>query len=151
MICEKIMSQQCWLFSQQCFDGAGSPACRPPRACAWHCTYRLACAPTFFAPGGGWGTGTGRRGNRGRSATSRRQRPRDGPPAPRGALLSHKATVSFEVLESDKRPVSAVADHTEVRDVARVEVREDRSIGLDLLCDPEHNLEERILAEQFQP
>ena len=69
----------------------------------------------------------------------------------RGALLSHKATVSFEVLESDKRPVSAVADHTEVRDVARVEVREDRTIGLDLLCDPEHNLEERILAEQFQP
>jgi len=69
----------------------------------------------------------------------------------RGALLSHSATVSIEVLESEKRPVSAVADHTEVRDVALVEIHEDRSIGLDLLCDPEHNLEERILAEQFQP
>lgn len=69
----------------------------------------------------------------------------------RGALLSHKATVTFEVLESQKRPVSAVADHTEVRDVVKVEVREDRTIGLELLCDPEHNLEERILSEQFQP
>ncbi len=69
----------------------------------------------------------------------------------RGALLSHKAAVGFEVLEGNKRPVSAVADYTEVRDVVRVEVREDRDIGLDLLFDPEHNLEERILAEQFLP
>jgi NAD+ kinase len=69
----------------------------------------------------------------------------------RGALLSHRATVSFEILEGDKRPVSAVADYTEVRDVIRVEVRENREIGLTLLCDPEHNLEERILAEQFMP
>ncbi len=69
----------------------------------------------------------------------------------RGALLSHRATVSFEVLEDQKRPVLAVADFTEVRDVIRVEVREDRSIALDLLCDPEHNLEERILDEQFLP
>jgi NAD+ kinase len=69
----------------------------------------------------------------------------------RGALLSHKAKVSFEILESEKRPVSAVADYTEVRDVVQVDVYEDRNIGLDLLCDPEHNLEERILAEQFMP
>ncbi|PKU22313.1 NAD kinase [Telmatospirillum siberiense] len=69
----------------------------------------------------------------------------------RGALLSHKAKVSFEVLENEKRPISAVADYTEVRDVAQVEVYEDRSTSLDLLFDPEHNLEERILAEQFMP
>ncbi|HIJ37657.1 MAG TPA: NAD kinase [Rhodospirillaceae bacterium] len=69
----------------------------------------------------------------------------------RGALLSHKAKVSFEVLDGDKRPVSAVADYTEVRNVASVEVHEDREVGLDLLFDPEHNLEERILAEQFLP
>ncbi|HXP97124.1 MAG TPA: NAD kinase [Telmatospirillum sp.] len=69
----------------------------------------------------------------------------------RGALLSHKAKVMFEVLEHDKRPVSAVADYTEIRDVVQVEVYEDRNIGLDLLFDPEHNLEERILAEQFMP
>ncbi|MBW7852052.1 MAG: NAD kinase [Rhodospirillales bacterium] len=69
----------------------------------------------------------------------------------RGALLSHTARVNFEILESDKRPVSAVADYTEVRDVAAVEVREDRDIGLTLLFDPEHNLEERIIAEQFLP
>jgi NAD+ kinase len=69
----------------------------------------------------------------------------------RGALLPHTATVAFEVLERDKRPVSATADHTEVRDVARVEVKEDRSVGLTLLFDPEHNLEERVLKEQFLP
>ncbi len=69
----------------------------------------------------------------------------------RGALLPHTAKVMFEVLESDKRPVSAVADYTEVREVLSVEIQEDRSIGLTLLFDPEHNLEERILAEQFLP
>ncbi len=67
-----------------------------------------------------------------------------------GALLPHKAVVAFEVLEADKRPVSATADYTEVREVARVEVREDRSVSLSLLFDPGHNLEERILMEQFQ-
>ncbi|MTJ80949.1 MAG: NAD kinase [Telmatospirillum sp.] len=69
----------------------------------------------------------------------------------RGALLPHTAKVVFEILENGKRPVSAVADYTEVRDVTEVEVREDRSTHLRLLFDPEHNLEERILAEQFMP
>jgi len=69
----------------------------------------------------------------------------------RGALLPHTAKVTFEVLEADKRPVSAVADYTEARDVCEVDVCEDRSIDLTLLFDPEHNLEERIIAEQFLP
>ncbi len=47
--------------------------------------------------------------------------------------------------------MSAVADFTEVRDVVRVDIHEDRSIAFDLLFDPEHNLEERILKEQFIP
>jgi NAD+ kinase len=69
----------------------------------------------------------------------------------RGAILPHDAEVVFEVLDYLKRPVSAVADSTEVRDVVEVRVREDRSIRLRLLFDPEHNLEERILMEQFLP
>jgi NAD+ kinase len=69
----------------------------------------------------------------------------------RGALLPHSAKVRFEALEADKRPVSATADHTEVRDVIAVDVREDRSVSLTLLFDPEHNLEERVLKEQFAP
>ena len=69
----------------------------------------------------------------------------------RSALLPHKAIVSVEVLELQKRPVSAVADFTEIRDVLSVDVVEDRSISIDLLFDPEHNLEERIIAEQFLP
>lgn len=69
----------------------------------------------------------------------------------RGALLHHTAAVDFEVQEPSKRPVSAVADYTEVRNVTEVHVREDRSITLTLLFDPEHNLEERILMEQFLP
>jgi NAD+ kinase len=67
----------------------------------------------------------------------------------RGALLPSEARVVFEVLEPDKRPVSATADSTEVRDVRRVEVREDRSVAMTMLFDPDHNLQERILAEQF--
>jgi NAD+ kinase len=69
----------------------------------------------------------------------------------RGAILPHTATVTFDMLEEDKRPVSAVADRDEVRDVVQVSVREDRSVKIRLLFDPEHNLQERILAEQFVP
>jgi NAD+ kinase len=69
----------------------------------------------------------------------------------RGAILPCSAVVSFEVLEAAKRPVSAVADYTEVRDVAHVRVEEDRNTALRLLFDPEHDLEERVLKEQFLP
>ncbi len=67
----------------------------------------------------------------------------------RGALLSHRAKVTFEILEADKRPVSAVADNVEVRNVASVDVAEDRSISMTMLYDAGHSLDERILAEQF--
>jgi NAD+ kinase len=67
----------------------------------------------------------------------------------RGALLPHRAKVRFEMLESHKRPVSAVADDFEVRDVSAVDVEEDRSISMTMLYDAGHNLDERILAEQF--
>lgn len=67
----------------------------------------------------------------------------------RGALLPHKAQVRFEVLESVKRPVSAVADHVEVRDVVQVDIAEDRSIALTMMFDLGRNLNERILTEQF--
>ncbi len=69
----------------------------------------------------------------------------------RGALLPTRARVRFEVLDHRNRQVSAVADHTEVRDVADVRVHEQRDVALTLLFDPEHNLEERILREQFLP
>jgi NAD+ kinase len=67
----------------------------------------------------------------------------------RGALLPNEAKVTFDVLEADKRPVSAVADHTEFRDVHTVEVREESGIDIFMMFDPGHTLAERILAEQF--
>jgi NAD+ kinase len=67
----------------------------------------------------------------------------------RGALLPHTAKVSFEVLEPLKRPVAAVADNFEVRDVAVVEVEEDRSVALVMLFDAARTFEERVLMEQF--
>lgn len=67
----------------------------------------------------------------------------------RGALLAHTARVTFEVLEADKRPVSAVADNVEVRDVVEVHVSEDRAVSLSMLFDAGRSLEERVLAEQF--
>jgi NAD+ kinase len=55
----------------------------------------------------------------------------------------------IEVVEPDKRPVAAVADHDEARDVLRVEVLSDKTIAMRMLFDPGHGLEERILREQF--
>lgn len=68
----------------------------------------------------------------------------------RGALLPNQARISFEVLEHDKRPVSAVADHHETRSVRSVEIKEATEIDLFLMFDPGHNLDERILSEQFR-
>jgi len=67
----------------------------------------------------------------------------------RGALLPNRAKVTIEVLDAEKRPVAAVADHDEVRDVRRVDVRRDRDIAMQMLFDPGHSLDERILREQF--
>ena len=69
----------------------------------------------------------------------------------RGAILPHSSHVGFEVMEHEKRPVSAVADYTEVRDVVKVTVLEDPIAKLRMLFDREHHLEERILKEQFTP
>jgi NAD+ kinase len=67
----------------------------------------------------------------------------------RGALLPTSARVDIEVLEPQKRPVSATADHHEVDNVTRVVVVEDAGTVLPLLFDPGHSLDERILSEQF--
>ena len=66
-----------------------------------------------------------------------------------GALLPNTAVVVIEVLEDEKRPVAAVADHDEARNVRRVEVLSDKTISMRMLFDPGHSLEERILSEQF--
>jgi NAD+ kinase len=67
----------------------------------------------------------------------------------RGALLPDSAEVTVEVIEADKRPVAAVADHDEVRSVRSVEIGMDHSIAMHMLFDPGHSLDERILREQF--
>ncbi|MBB3980754.1 NAD+ kinase [Sphingobium fontiphilum] len=67
----------------------------------------------------------------------------------RGAILPQSTHIRFTVLNAVKRPVSAVADQREVRDVAVVDVRIDRATPLTLLFDPEHTLDDRIAAEQF--
>lgn len=66
-----------------------------------------------------------------------------------GAILPNSANISLKTLEVDKRPVSAVADFTEIRDVVSVSIHEDRSHYVTVLFDEGHNLEERILQEQF--
>jgi NAD+ kinase len=67
----------------------------------------------------------------------------------RGALLPNRAKVTIEVMEADKRPVAAVADHDEVRSVRSVDISMDHNISINMLFDPGHNLDERILREQF--
>ncbi|MGQ2909358.1 MAG: NAD kinase [Aliihoeflea sp.] len=68
----------------------------------------------------------------------------------RGALLPNRATVSFEILEAEKRPVNAVADHTEIRSVLKVTVREASDVTATVLFDASHSWDERVLAEQFR-
>lgn len=67
----------------------------------------------------------------------------------RGALLPDSTRITIRVLEGDKRPVAAVADHAETRNAVEVSIAMDRSIDLVMLHDPGHSLEERILREQF--
>ena len=66
-----------------------------------------------------------------------------------GALLPRHADVRFDILEHEKRPVSATADFTEIRDVKSVNIRQSRNIASTLLFNPDHHLEDRILNEQF--
>ena len=68
----------------------------------------------------------------------------------RGAILPNKAIITFRADETDKRPVSAVADNVEFENIDEVTVREDRSHKVTLLFDPGHGLEERVLNEQFK-
>jgi NAD+ kinase len=67
----------------------------------------------------------------------------------RGALLPDKAKVTIEVQDTESRPVAAVADHDEVRSVRQVEICMDHGVSINMLFDPGHNLDERILREQF--
>jgi NAD+ kinase len=67
----------------------------------------------------------------------------------RGAILPEKARIGIRVLEPDKRPVSAVADQREIRDVASVSIAIDHVRDLTLMFDPEHALDDRITMEQF--
>jgi NAD+ kinase len=67
----------------------------------------------------------------------------------RGALLPDTARVTIDVLEAEKRPVAAVADHDEVRSVHSVDISMDHGIAIPMLFDPGHSLDERILREQF--
>jgi NAD+ kinase len=66
-----------------------------------------------------------------------------------GALLPDRAHVRVEVLEPEKRPVAAVADHDEVRSICAVDIQMDHTISMQMLFDPGHSLDERILREQF--
>jgi NAD+ kinase len=65
-------------------------------------------------------------------------------------LLPNTVRIAIDVLEADTRPVSAVADHFETRGVTRVEVEKARNVELFMMFDPDHSLDERVLAEQFR-
>lgn len=69
----------------------------------------------------------------------------------RGALLPENAKVTFTALENQKRPISAVADHSEFRNVVEVSIRQSKAHNLLMLFDRDHGLDERILTEQFVP
>ena len=67
----------------------------------------------------------------------------------KGALLPDSSQITFRVLEPGKRPVSAVADQREVRDIRDIQIAIDPNRRLSLMFDPGHSLDDRISAEQF--
>ena len=67
----------------------------------------------------------------------------------RGALINSKSKVSFIILDEKKRSVNASADFKEIKDVKKVEIKEDRTIKLSLLFDPDHHFDKKVLKEQF--
>ena len=67
----------------------------------------------------------------------------------RGAILPDNAVVTFEVLDYKKRPVLATADHTETKNIIRVVAKTSDTDSAIILTDVNHDLEERIIAEQF--
>ena len=67
-----------------------------------------------------------------------------------GALLSNQARITITVIEPEKRPVSATADHFETRDVLKVEIAQAHAIDLYMMFDPGHDLDERVISEQFR-
>ena len=69
----------------------------------------------------------------------------------RGALLPQTSRLRLDIQEPENRPVSAVADFTEIRDAVSVEIWQDKTVEISLLFDPEMNLGERMLKEQFAP
>ena len=68
----------------------------------------------------------------------------------KGAILNNKSEVKFEIIDNKKRPVSAVADSTEFRDIESVTIKQDSQKSVQLLFDAQHSFEERILNEQFK-
>ncbi len=68
----------------------------------------------------------------------------------RGALLPMDARIDIEINDFVKRPISAVADGVEVKNVKKVSILIEKKIEHRLLFDPGHGLEERLLKEQFE-
>jgi len=69
----------------------------------------------------------------------------------RGAIVPNNSLIKLKIMEPNKRPISAVADRTEIREVVEVTIEEEKNKAITILFDPEHNLEERIIREQFMP
>ncbi|MDC0192245.1 NAD kinase [Alphaproteobacteria bacterium] len=67
----------------------------------------------------------------------------------RGALLQYNTNINFEIIDNINRPVSATADHSEYRDIIKVDIISSNKNSCKILLDSKHSMEERILKEQF--
>ncbi len=68
----------------------------------------------------------------------------------RGALLPDRARVRIDALETEKRPMNAVADNVEFTSIVTVTVAQDNTAESLILFDPDHSWDDRIVAEQFR-
>ena len=68
----------------------------------------------------------------------------------RGAIVSDKSKIVIKNLDSSKRPISAVADNFEVRNVKTVKIHSNKKIIFNLLYDKNNSLYKKIKIEQVR-
>ena len=66
----------------------------------------------------------------------------------KGKLISDRSKINIINLQSEKRPISAVADNNEIRNIKKIEVKVNKKIKINLLFDGGSSLIKKIKEEQ---
>ena len=68
----------------------------------------------------------------------------------RGKIVGYKSKIVIKNLDTNKRPISAVADNVEVRNVKTIKIFTNNSLKFNLLYDSNRSLQKKIKIEQIR-